>query len=69
MLFTINKIHSLIIFNYIFSPYVHTKPVYITLVRDPVEKFISDYRDRRRIPEKAKKEIARRDKITPGAGK
>lgn len=52
-----------------YSKYVNLRPAYVTLVRDPVEKFISYYRFKRVDHERVKLEMAGRERHTPGSGK
>ncbi|KAK4294416.1 hypothetical protein Pmani_032957 [Petrolisthes manimaculis] len=51
------------------SKYVNLRPAYVTLVRDPVDKFISYYRFKRVDNERVKLEMAGRERQTPGSGR
>ncbi|XP_069157584.1 heparan sulfate 2-O-sulfotransferase pipe [Procambarus clarkii] len=51
------------------SQYVSQRPAYITLVRDPVEKYISHFRFKRVNQERVKLEMALREKQRPGSGR
>ncbi|CAL4102862.1 unnamed protein product, partial [Meganyctiphanes norvegica] len=51
------------------SKYVSFRPAYMTLVRDPVEKFISNFRYKRTDPERTKSEMGFRERQKPGSGR
>ena len=65
----LNECRPMFISFIIGSKYVKTRPAYITLVRDPVEKFISNFRFRRMDPETTRQEMARRERVNPGEGR
>ncbi|KAG7170194.1 Heparan sulfate 2-O-sulfotransferase pipe-like 3 [Homarus americanus] len=50
------------------SQYVTLRPAYITVVRDPVEKYISYFRFKRVDHERVKLEMAVKEKQRPGSG-
>ena len=47
---------------------MHLVPAYVTLVRDPVEKFISHFRHRRVDTDRVKAEMAARERRKAGSG-
>ncbi|XP_042219966.1 heparan sulfate 2-O-sulfotransferase pipe-like, partial [Homarus americanus] len=51
------------------SQYVTLRPAYITVVRDPVEKYISYFRFKRVDHERVKLEMAVKEKQRPGSGR
>ncbi|KAA0203194.1 hypothetical protein HAZT_HAZT005820 [Hyalella azteca] len=51
------------------SPYVQQRPASITLLRDPVQQFISQYHHRRTHRDTSKKYMAALDGKNPGAGR
>jgi len=51
------------------SKYVTYRPAYMTMVRDPVEKFISNFRYKRTDPERTKMEMGFRERQKPGNGR
>lgn len=51
------------------SAYVTLRPAYITIVRDPVEKFISYFRFKRVDQQRVKMEMTFREKEKPGASR
>ncbi|KAK7077755.1 hypothetical protein SK128_021164 [Halocaridina rubra] len=51
------------------SPYVTLRPAYMTIVRDPVEKFISYFRFKRVDQQRAKMEMTWREREKPGASR
>ncbi|KAF2355381.1 Sulfotransferase [Trinorchestia longiramus] len=51
------------------SPYVTQRPASITLLRDPVTQFISQFHNRRIHHDTVKKIMAAHDRVTPGGGR
>ncbi|KAK8731292.1 hypothetical protein OTU49_007526, partial [Cherax quadricarinatus] len=51
------------------SQYVKMRPAYITLVRDPVDKYISHFRFKRVSQERVKLEMAVKERENPGSGR
>ncbi|XP_047502533.1 heparan sulfate 2-O-sulfotransferase 1-like [Penaeus chinensis] len=51
------------------SPYVKLRPAYMTLARDPVDKFISYFRFKRVDSERVKTEMSARERQQPGTGR
>lgn len=51
------------------SPYVKLRPAYMTLARDPVDKFISYFRFKRVDSDRVKTEMSARERQQPGTGR
>ncbi|XP_042868859.1 heparan sulfate 2-O-sulfotransferase pipe-like [Penaeus japonicus] len=51
------------------SPYVKLRPAYMTVARDPVDKFVSYFRFKRVDHERVKTEMSLRERQQPGTGR